>query len=512
MPNEFKIKNGFFSEGSSNITGSLTVTGNVGIGTSNPTRTLQVVGEAAIPTLGVGSGGFFLASSNGLYGLFGGVSGATGDTWLQAMRNNTATAYNILLNPVGGNVGIGTSTPTARLHVQAQGALSTDIGFRVRNSANTLDIIRAQGDGSVFVGLGAGNINTGANNSFFGIDAGRLNTTGFNNTAYGLSAFRNNTTGNNNSAFGIESLRYNTTGNNNSAFGLHSLINSTNGSNNVAVGIFSGRFIADGTTANSITNNSVFIGASTKALADNQTNQIVIGHDAIGLGSNSVVLGNNSITLTVLKGNVGIGTTSPGSKLDVVGNIGVSGNILDTNGAGFKWDTLGYLYAGNYVDPQGNLAYQVDAGIASITNQKSFDPSWITNPSYNGQILADAIAGETISAGQLVYLRTDGSWYLAAATAVITATQLIGIALKNAEATEKFAILLDGLIGISYHDQFGTISIGAPLYVSTTAGNVSEAAPTNSGEIIRLVGHNIYENSSNYAVIRFQPDNSWIEL
>ena len=71
---------------------------------------------------------------------------------------------------------------------------------------------------------------------------------------------------------------------------------------------------------------------------------------------------------------------------------------------------------------------------------------------------------------------------------------------------------MDGLIGISYHDQFGSISIGSPLYISTTAGNVSETAPTNSGEIVRLVGHNIYENSSNYAVIRFQPDNTWIEL
>jgi hypothetical protein len=210
-------------------------------------------------------------------------------------------------------------------------------------------------------------------------------------------------------------------------------------------------------------------------------------------------------------GNVGIGTTSPSAKLDVVGNIGVSGNILDTTIASFKWDTSGYLYAGNFGDPQGNLAYQVDAGIASITNQDSFDTSWIDNPSYNGQVLV-ATAGETVVAGQLVYLRTDGSWYLAAATAVATATQLIGIALNGANANRRVAILLDGLIGISYHDQFGTITSGAPLYVSTTAGNVSEAPPSNSGEIVRLVGHNIYENSSNYAVIRFQPDNTWLEL
>jgi len=276
--------------------------------------------------------------------LSNGILQSNGAQKIQTSTGNLTLATaggngNILLTPNGtGNVGVGTSTPTARLHVQSQGALSTDIGFRVRNSADTLDIIRAQGDGSVFVGRGAGNVNTGADNSFFGIDAGRSNTTGNSNTANGAFALRDNTTGFNNTANGVFALRYNTTGvlntangrdalrNNttgslNTANGVNALFNNTTGTNNTANGVNAGRFIADGTTANSITNNSIFIGASTRAFANNQTNQIVIGFEAIGNGSNTVTLGNTSIIKTFLRGTINAGNLPTSATGLVAGDI-----------------------------------------------------------------------------------------------------------------------------------------------------------------------------------------------
>jgi len=51
------------------------------------------------------------------------------------------------INVLGDLSGIGTSTPQARLDVRAQGALSTDIAFRVRNSADTADIFSVNGNG-----------------------------------------------------------------------------------------------------------------------------------------------------------------------------------------------------------------------------------------------------------------------------------------------------------------------------------------------------------------------------
>lgn len=92
---------------------TLDASGNLGIGTSSPTRKLTVASETAgLPTLGTGSGGLFLSSNNGLYGLYGGVNGSNGDSWLQAMRNDAATSYNIVLNPAGGNLGLGVDPGT----------------------------------------------------------------------------------------------------------------------------------------------------------------------------------------------------------------------------------------------------------------------------------------------------------------------------------------------------------------------------------------------------------------
>jgi hypothetical protein len=58
-----------------------------------------------------------------------------------------------------GNVGIGTSSPSARLDVRAQGALSTDIAFRVRNSADSLNIFVINGLGNASIGQGTTTLN-----------------------------------------------------------------------------------------------------------------------------------------------------------------------------------------------------------------------------------------------------------------------------------------------------------------------------------------------------------------
>jgi hypothetical protein len=82
----------------------------VGIGTSSPNNKAQVsyTSVAAVPSAGAGGHGFAVGDSG-----FGIAAGAltSGNGYLQATRwDGSATNYNLILQPNGGSVGIGTST------------------------------------------------------------------------------------------------------------------------------------------------------------------------------------------------------------------------------------------------------------------------------------------------------------------------------------------------------------------------------------------------------------------
>ena len=101
--------------------GSAYFNNKVGIGTTSPNTMLHVDIAASpsptYPTLGTASGVLGL-SINELHGMYLGADGSSGNGWIQAMREDgTGTAYNLVLQPSGGNVGIGTATPSSLLTV-----------------------------------------------------------------------------------------------------------------------------------------------------------------------------------------------------------------------------------------------------------------------------------------------------------------------------------------------------------------------------------------------------------
>jgi len=146
------------------------------------------------------------------------------------------------------NVGIGTATPLFKLDVK-NGSINTDSLYRI----SSFPVLSITGIGNLFIGQQAGQINTGAANTFAGFFSGNANTTGIGNSCFGNLSGRSNITGNYNSMFGtaagystttgygnsfVGGLAgyFNSTGTGNSFFGDSSGYNNTNGAENTYAG------------------------------------------------------------------------------------------------------------------------------------------------------------------------------------------------------------------------------------------------------------------------------------
>ena len=197
--------------------------------------------------------------------------------------------------------------------------------------------------------------------------------------------------------------------------------------------------------------------------------------------------------------------TFNGSTLDLV-----SGTQITGNSGNLRWRAGTTFYAGG-VDVLNTItAYEPDQGVTSVNDGSVLESSWNATK-YNGLVLTNQLNDNNAkNAGQLVSLRSTGVWQYADADDG-SSTLLLGICLTNVDPNETMEVLLEGMIATSYHDQLSAANPGVPLYVSLNAGNVTETAPTATGDHVRLIGHNIYDNTD-VVVIRFDPDNTWILL
>ena len=98
--------------------------GNVGIGTSSPTQKLHVLGSSN-DTIDETTGTLKLQASGGNGLLFGTKASSPFESYIQSafVQDTSVQQYALLLNPLGGNVGIGTSSPQAALDIGNEGDL-----------------------------------------------------------------------------------------------------------------------------------------------------------------------------------------------------------------------------------------------------------------------------------------------------------------------------------------------------------------------------------------------------
>ena len=137
--------------------------GNVGIGTTSPLLNLSVVGVSGAESASATPNGSIAigpTGSNNQILTLGFLNGAGNHTWLQSRNSNQALFYPLILNPSGGNVGIGTSTPSSKLQVNV--ATTYAAQFNTSQTIATTTRLAIGNYGADAAGAGGGCVALGA--------------------------------------------------------------------------------------------------------------------------------------------------------------------------------------------------------------------------------------------------------------------------------------------------------------------------------------------------------------
>jgi hypothetical protein len=266
----------------------------------------------------------------------------------------TTSGSNIYYNT--GRVGLGTASPSGKLHVKGNENLSqlwidanatqsnTQPLIRLRNSSGT-DLLHIHSDSyeNTFIGLNAGRVNNYVNgeqgdfNTFIGSESGFSNTTGAFNSSVGAKALYSNTSGSLNSAGGVYALNSNTIGGGNTALGWSTLKMNTSGNDNTGIGNQS-------LISNTLGDNNTAIGTSSLMYNVGGSNATAVGYGAMRYSNNNASAFENY--------NVAVGYEALRGSTNPSANTGVSNTALGyqtllNNTEGFNNTATGYasLYA-----------------------------------------------------------------------------------------------------------------------------------------------------------------------
>jgi hypothetical protein len=332
-------------------------TGNVGIGTHAPTQKLHLVGSQV--RLDGNGGGFYKHT------LAGGFRAAFYDDGSQTKIFADGDGSNPHMTFDGGNVGIGTTSPTAKLTVATTMASSP-------TSQLYLDV-----DGSNTVG-GGGEV-------IFNTSASGGTLTNYNAIVRGQRSSLND---------GSSDLLFFTTHNSTSPISAIRMIVKDSG--NVGIGATEPSVgLQLGNSTSGQTKTAIFnseggaeIGLKIKsrtnraklAVSDNDTTAYVVAEGTIASFGRADTAASTNISV-LANGNVGIGTTGPASKLEIFDNSSstdpstldsnflllTNGDVAEVNetwGIGFNSNNVGTNKLGAYVHAIGNYSSNYNTSLA----------------------------------------------------------------------------------------------------------------------------------------------------
>jgi len=92
-------------------------------------------------------------------------------------------------------------------------------------------------------------------------------------------------------------------------------------------------------------------------------------------------------------------------------------------------------------------------------------------------------AGEALVFGDVCYIKSDGKLWKADADAEST-SYAVAMSLATISADASGEVLLFGIV----RDDSWAWTVGSPIYLSTTAGSLTQTAPSGSGDIVQIMG------------------------
>lgn len=429
------------------------VNNSVGIGTTSPTDSLQVEkSTSGVATIGtIFSGGQFTEIRAGNTGSSFGFSN-TGNFnigTITSLNQNSLTNSIMTFTP-SGNVGIGSASPSYKLDVNGNINVANTSAYLYDGQqalklakgtdSNYADTFVGANSGQstatrqTAVGYNAGNLNTGDRQVAIGYNTGYSNTGGH-QTAVGYQAGFNNI-GIDQSVFGY-AAGYDNTGNYTTGVGQYAIRGNT-GNDVVALGYEAGY------------NNNV-------------SNQFIVKQADV----NSVPL----IQGDFATGNVGVGTTTPGYKLDVNGAINAQ-NILVNGSAIAAGANLSGSGTTNYLAKFTGSSVLGNSGIYENGSNIGIGT---TNPSYPLDVNGNLGIQDTIYDSNNGYtsLALKNGIYLNAKTGNPIAFEIGG--------NEYMRVASNGNVGI------GTTSPDKLLSVNGSGGNAAikiESSTNAGGQVI----------------------------